>query len=79
MKTIPWSSSGASSLGEHQQHRNQCQHQHGEHQDHRAGVEGAVQGALVALLEAFEQLIQAMGEAAGVLFVAQQLRTHHRR
>ncbi len=66
-------------LGEHQQHRNQCQHQHGEHQDHRAGVEGAVQGALVALLEAFEQLIQAMGEAAGVFFVAQQLRTHHRR
>ncbi len=66
-------------LGEHQQYRDQRQYQHGEHQDHRTGVQGAVEGALVALLQALEDQVEAMRQARGILLVAQQARAHHRR
>ncbi|MNV07923.1 hypothetical protein D3C71_983770 [compost metagenome] len=66
-------------FGEVEKDRNQAQHDHGEHQHHRPGVEGAMKQALVAALEAFENHVQAMGQAAGVLVVTQQKRTHHRR
>ncbi|MNC66364.1 hypothetical protein D3C75_1167530 [compost metagenome] len=65
-------------LGELEQHRNQAQHDHREHQHHRPGVEGAVQEFLVAHLEAFEQHVEAMGQAAGVGVMAQKQGAHHR-
>ena len=66
-------------LGKHQQQRDQAQHDGGKGQHHRAGVEGGVQGALVALLQTLENLVEAMGQARGVFLVAQQHRAHHRR
>ncbi|MNS91207.1 hypothetical protein D3C72_1252860 [compost metagenome] len=65
-------------LGELQQYRNQAQDDHGKHQYHRPAVEGGVQQALVAHLQAFEQHVQAVGQAAWVLLLAQQQRAHHR-
>ncbi|EJT83429.1 hypothetical protein PPS11_35575 [Pseudomonas putida S11] len=65
-------------LGELQQYRNQAQNDHGKHQHDGPAVEGGVQQALVAHLQAFEQHVQAVGKAAGVLFLAQQQRAHHR-
>ncbi|MNE46563.1 hypothetical protein D3C80_1409060 [compost metagenome] len=65
--------------GEHQQYRDQAQHQHGKHQHHRTGIEGAVQNMLIADLEALEEHVQAMRQARRVFFMAQQQRAHHRR
>ncbi len=66
-------------VGEHQQQRDDRQYQRAEHQHHRAIVQGGVEAALVASLQAFEEQVQAMRQAAGVLIVAQQARAHHRR
>ena len=65
-------------FGELDQHRNQAQHDHGEHQHYGAGVERAMQHFLIAALQPFENQIQTMGQAAGVFVVAQQEGAHHR-
>lgn len=65
-------------LGEFEQHRDQAQDDHGKHQHHRPAVEGGVQQTLVAPFQAFEQLIEAVGQAARVLLPAQQQGAHHR-
>ena len=65
-------------FGELDQHRNQAQHDHGEHQHYGAGVERAMQHFLIAALQAFENQVQTMGQAAGVFVVAQQEGAHHR-
>lgn len=69
---------GQFGLGEHDQHRDQQQDDHGEHQYHRPGVERAVKHALVTALQALENHVQPMGQARGVLIVAQQHGAHHR-
>ncbi|MNH22415.1 hypothetical protein D3C79_822730 [compost metagenome] len=58
-------------LGELEQHRDQAQDDHGEHQHHRAAVQGGVQQALVAALDPLEQHVKAMGQAAGILLTTQ--------
>ncbi|MCY1285977.1 hypothetical protein D9M70_349350 [compost metagenome] len=63
-----------------QQHeRNQHHHDQREQQHHRPTVQRRMQQALVTPLEALEDQVQAMRQAAGVLVVAQQARAHHRR
>ncbi|MNN85579.1 hypothetical protein D3C81_2028870 [compost metagenome] len=65
-------------LGELEQHGDQAQHDDCEHQHHWSGVQGAMQHALVAALETFENHIEAMSQPAGVFIVAQQQGAHHR-
>ncbi|MOA42224.1 hypothetical protein D3C78_1642550 [compost metagenome] len=65
-------------LAEHDQYRDQQQHDHGEHQDHRPGIERAMEHALVTALQAFEHHVQPMGQPRGVLIVAQEQGAHHR-
>ena len=66
-------------LGEHQQRRNQREDQCGEHQHHRAAVQGGSQRAPVAVLQAVEQPVDALGQSGRGAVRAQQMGAHHRR